>query len=153
MTTATASAASMLPQLESARKLALGDALVYTQVIPSILPIIGPGAPLEVRRWGADFLAEGFASPALQSSQKEQMVADVLPTLKLMLEDPNEDMAVLRSAIQASASVYPLVFSRMYVTSPFQNPSCRRPLYTRQKFLMSRSTVSHILIRLYSGEI
>lgn len=111
------SAADMLPQLESARKLALADAQVYTQVIPGILPIIGPAAPLEVRRWGADFLAEGFASPSLAANQKEQMVSNVLPTLKGMLENPAEDMAVVKSAIQASASIYSLVFRRVYVNS------------------------------------
>lgn len=115
MSTISASAAEMLPQLESARKLALSDAQVYTQVIPGILPIIGPGAPLEVRRWGAEFLAEGFASPLLQTGLKEQMVSDVLPALKTMLDNPNEDVMVVKCAIQASASVYALVFSRVYV--------------------------------------
>jgi len=111
-----ASAADMIPQLEAARKLALGDPQVYTQVLPGILPIIGPAAPVEVRRWGADFLAEGFSSPSLPSAQKEQLVSDVLPTLRNMLETPGEDAAVVKSVVQATASLYPLVFRRVYVT-------------------------------------
>ena len=111
----TASAAEMIPQLEAARKLALGDPQVYNQVLPGILPIVGPGAHVEVRRWGAEFLAEAFASPSLPSSQKEQLSSDVLPTLWAMLDTPGEDPAVIKSAVQAAASLYPLVFRRVYV--------------------------------------
>jgi len=117
MAGAAASAAEMIPQLEAARKLALGDPQVYNQVLPGILPIIGgPAAPLEVRRWGADFVAETFASPSLSNMQKEQLCSDVLPTLRNMLDTPGEDAAVVKSVVQASASIYPLVFRRMYVT-------------------------------------
>jgi symplekin len=115
MAGATASAAEMIPQLEAARKLALGDPQVYNQVLPGILPIIGPAAHVEVRRWGADFLAEAFASPALSNAQKESLSSEVLPTLRVMLEAPGEDQEVVKSAIQAAASLYPLVFRRMYV--------------------------------------
>ena len=150
MSTPSASAAEMLPQLESARKLALGDAQVYTQVIPGILPIIGPTAPLEVRRWGAEFLAEGFASPSLQSNLKEQLVSDVLPTLKTMLDNQSEDTAVVKCAVQASASVYPLVFNRMYVI-----------FYLRRQVAVIQFQIDHgpdcvtvypTLTRLYYGE-
>jgi symplekin len=110
-----ASAQEMISQLEAARKLALGDASVYNQVLPGILPIIGPAAHVEVRRWGADFLAEAFAGPALPVTQKEQLSSDVVPTLRAMLENPAEDPAVVKSAVQAAASLYPLVFRRMYV--------------------------------------
>ncbi len=111
------SAAEMIPQLEAARKLALADPQVYNQVLPGILPIIGPAAHVEVRRWGADFLAEAFASPSLSSAQKEQLSSDVLPTLRTMLEVPGEDPAVVKSVVQAAASLYPLVFRRVYVIS------------------------------------
>ena len=111
----TPSAAEMIPQLEAARKLALGDPQVYNQVLPGILPIIGPSAHVEVRRWGAEFLAEAFASPSLSNPQKEQLSSDVLPTLRAMLETTGEDLAVTKSAVQAAASLYPLVFRRVYV--------------------------------------
>jgi symplekin len=112
---ASSSPADMLSQLEAARKLALGDSQVYSQVVPGVLPLIGTAAALEVRRWGADFLAECFASPSLPQAQKEQLVADVLPTLRGYLDNTSEDQAVLRSAVQAAASLYPLAFKRMYV--------------------------------------
>ena len=105
----------MLSQLEAARKLALADPQVYNQVVPGILPIIGPSAAVDVRRWGAEFLAECFASPSVSSSQKEQLSSEVVSTLKASLENPGEDAAVVRSAVQTSASIYPLVFRRVYV--------------------------------------
>ncbi|OAL35224.1 hypothetical protein AYO20_05478 [Fonsecaea nubica] len=109
----TSSAAEMISQLEAARKLALGDPQVYNQVLPGILPIIGPSAHVEVRRWGAEYLAEAFASPSLPNAQKEQLSSDVLPTLRTMLDTPGEDPAVIKSVIQAAASLYPLVFRRV----------------------------------------
>ncbi|KIX01623.1 uncharacterized protein Z518_09349 [Rhinocladiella mackenziei CBS 650.93] len=113
MASTTASVADMISQLEAARKLALADPQVYNQVLPGILPIIGPSAHVQVRRWGADFLAEGFASPSLSNSQKEQLSSEVLPVLRAMLEKPGEDPAVVKSAVQAAASLYPLVFKRV----------------------------------------
>lgn len=113
MAQVSASAAQMLPQLEAARKLVLQDAQIYNQILPGILPIIGPTAPVEVRRWGADFLAEGFASPALPNAQKEELSSEVLPTLRTMLEAPGEDASVVKSAVQCVAGLYPLVFRRI----------------------------------------
>lgn len=105
----------MLSQLGAARKLALADPSVYNQVVPGILPIIGPAAAVEVRRWGADFLAEAFASPSIPNLQKEQLCVDVLPVLKSYLDNPGEDAAVVKSVVQTAASIYPLVFRRVYV--------------------------------------
>lgn len=111
------SGAAMISQLEQARKLTLGDAQVYAQVIPGILPIITPVSALEVRRWGADYFAECFASPTLPTAQKEQLAPQVLGTLKNFLDNPNEDAAVLKSVVQTAASIYPLIFRQMYVTT------------------------------------
>lgn len=110
-----ASPVDMISQLSAARKLALADPAVYNQVVPGILPIIGPTAVVEVRRWGVDFLAEAFASPSLPNIQKEQLCVEVLPVLKSYLDNPGEDAAVVKSVVQAAASVYPLVFRRVYV--------------------------------------
>lgn len=115
MAATNANSAEMITQLESARKLALNDPQVYSQVVPGILPLIGPQAALDIRRWGADFLAECFATPSFPNEQKEQLVADVLPTLHGFLENASEDPSVLRSVVQTAASLYPLVFKRMYV--------------------------------------
>lgn len=104
-----------LQKLAHARKLVLDDAKYYTQVIQSILPLIGPEAHLEFRRWGADFLAEAFASPALSMPQKEKLSLTSLDTLKSIIEQPNEDPGVIKSIVQTAASIYPLVFKWMYV--------------------------------------
>jgi symplekin len=104
-----------MTQLDAARNLVLGDAAFYPQIVQGILPIIGANARLELRRWGADFLAETFASPSLPTQQKGKLSLQVLQTLKDLLEIPNEDTAVVRSVVQAAASLYPLVFRHMYV--------------------------------------
>ncbi|KAI0111445.1 hypothetical protein F4814DRAFT_422512 [Daldinia grandis] len=108
MATAQLSVQDQIRQLEGARKLVLGNANYYTQVIQATLPIIGPSAQVEFRRWGAEFLAEAFATPAIAPGQKETLSLVVLETLKLLVEDVNQDVIVLRGVIQAAASIYPL---------------------------------------------
>ena len=114
-------------QLEEARKLVLSDAVHYSQIIPGILLIIGPHAPLEIRRWGATFLAEGFASPALTLHAKEALGIQVLPLLRQYLDTTAEDESVVKSTIQAAASIYGLIFRHMYVPGP----KPRRPPLSR----------------------
>lgn len=99
-----------ITKLEAARKLVLGDATYYPQIVQGIIPIIGANARLELRRWGADFLAEAFASPSLAMMHKQSLSLAVLDTLEALLEIPGEDTAVLKGVVQASASIYPLVF-------------------------------------------
>ncbi|KAI1435701.1 mRNA cleavage and polyadenylation specificity factor complex subunit [Xylaria sp. CBS 124048] len=102
------SVTDQIRQLEGARKLVFKDVSYYPQVIQATVPIIGPSSQLEFRRWGADFLAEAFATPALPLSSKETLSLVVLDTLKSLLEDPAQDVLVLRSVIQTAASIYPL---------------------------------------------
>jgi symplekin len=109
--------ADTIRQLNSARDIVLRDATIYPQVVPGVLPVIGAATPVEQRRWGADFLAETFASPVINADAKETMCigSGVLDTLKGYLnrkEDmgEEEDPAVVKSAVQCAASVYPLVF-------------------------------------------
>lgn len=104
------SANETITQLESARKLALGDAAYYPQIVPGVLPIIGANAQLELRRWGADFLAETFAAPGLVLEEKQRLSSVILQTLKDFLEIPGEDAAVIRSVVQVATSIYPFVF-------------------------------------------
>jgi symplekin len=109
------SVSEQLMQLNDARSLVLGDANYYPQIIQGILPIIGPDARVELRRWGADFLAETFSSPAVPTNEKQTLSLIVLETLKSMLENVNEDTGVVKSIVQTAASIYPLVFRWMYV--------------------------------------
>ena len=102
-----------IKQLNDARKLVLGDAIYYPQIIQSVLPIIGRDARVELRRWGSDFLSETFASPTVPVQQKETLSLIVLETLKTMIENPQEDNAVVKSIVQTAASIYPLVFRWM----------------------------------------
>jgi len=117
-------ASDMLPKLEQVRQACLADSSQYIQVVPGIVPILQGAQAVDVRRWGADFIAEAFASPALPGHQKEQLISDtVMALLRGMLETPNEDMAVVKSAVQASASIYPYVFRRVYVESTLETMS------------------------------
>jgi|SRR5436189_5115065 symplekin len=118
MTLPVNSLVEQMSQLDAARNLVLGDAAFYPQIVQGILPIIGPNARLELRRWGAEFLAETFASPALGQQAKQKLSTQILQTLKELLEMPGEDTVVVRSVIQTFASLYPLIFRQMYVYSP-----------------------------------
>ncbi|KAL7628005.1 hypothetical protein AAE478_002201 [Parahypoxylon ruwenzoriense] len=124
MATPQLSVPDQIRQLEGARKLVLGDVSYYPQVIQATLPIIGPSAQVEFRRWGAEFLAEAFATPAIPLHQKETLSLLVLETLKLLVEDVNQDVMVLRSVIQAAASIYPLairwIINNSYDTSTWE---------------------------------
>ena len=108
-----------LAPFNEARRLVLDDPKLYPQVVEPILPMIGASARLEMRRWGADFLAELFASPIVPTQIKEALGLRALSTLKDLLELPREDVEVLKSVIQAAASLYGLVFRYMYVFCPF----------------------------------
>lgn len=102
------SVTEQLRQLSDARKLALTDVNYYPTIVQGILPIVGPTAPRELRRWGAEFMAEAFAAPAFPPRDKEALSLLVLETLKSMVES-DEDTFVARSAVMAASSVYPLV--------------------------------------------
>lgn len=109
--------ANQISNLNDARKLTLSDPSLYAQVVPSILPIIGRDAIVEIRRWGAEFLAETFASPALPAAQKETLCLTVLEALKALIEVEGQDATVVKHCVQAAASCYPLVVRWMYVLS------------------------------------
>ena len=104
-----------LAQLEAARQIVLGDAALYPQIVTGILPIVGANARLELRRWGAEFLAETFASPVFASVPKENSAVGILGTLKDLLEIPGEDAGVVKHVVQTAASIYSLVFRYMCV--------------------------------------
>jgi len=105
-------AATPLDELDRVRNLALTDANYYPTIIPGVLPIVGANAAnptLELRRWGAEFLAETFASPIWPADQKQKMALTVLDTLKVYLEQV-QDRGVIKCAVQTAASIYPLVY-------------------------------------------
>lgn len=117
-----ASTADTLTSLNSARDIVLRDHTLYPQVVPGVLQVIAPGSPLELRRWGADFLAETFASQAVTPEEKQKMCQVILDTLKGYLSrketmGEEEDTSVVKSAVQCAASVYPFVF-RHTVNNP-----------------------------------
>ena len=111
----TLSVAEQLAQLNAARQLVLADAVLYPQIIQGVLPIVGVNASIEIRRWGADFLAETFASLAVTSQQKQGLSIVVLQTLRELLEVQGQDIEVLKNVVQAAAGAYGHVFRHVYV--------------------------------------
>ncbi|KAI1807205.1 hypothetical protein F4811DRAFT_507367 [Daldinia bambusicola] len=134
MAAAQLSVQDQIRQLEGARKLVLGNANYYTQVIQATLPIIGPSAQVEFRRWGAEFLAEAFATPAIAPGQKETLSLVVLETLKLLVEDANQDVLVLRGVIQAAASIYPLAL-RWIINNSYDTHTWERMTAIKSRIL------------------
>ncbi|KAJ5903800.1 hypothetical protein N7504_006183 [Penicillium tannophilum] len=130
----TGDVAHQIAQLNAARNLVLGDAAFYPQIINGILPIVGPNAKLEVRRWGADFLAETFASPQLATAQKEQLAQNVLQSIQETMLLPETDAAVLQSLVQTAASLYPLIF-RHIVNHPEDSQSWEKMNTIKQDIL------------------
>ncbi|KAI7681642.1 hypothetical protein KC319_g1464, partial [Hortaea werneckii] len=106
---------SILFQLDQARNIVLTTPSVYPQVVPGVLGVVGGNAALELRRWGADFLAETFASPVLPAEEKQKLSLAALDTLRAYLNrkeerGEEEDGQVIKSTVQCAASLYPLVF-------------------------------------------
>ncbi|KAI5466217.1 hypothetical protein BGZ63DRAFT_126322 [Mariannaea sp. PMI_226] len=134
MATTTLSVPDQIRQLNDARKLVLGDVKYYPSVVKGILPIIGPSAPIELRRWGAEFLAEAFATPALPNGEKETMQPYVLTTLESMIENDREDPQVLRSVVQTAASIYPLAM-RWVINNGYDTITWERMVAVKQKIL------------------
>lgn len=106
-------AESPMSRLLEARRLCLLNAENYIKLIPTIRPIIAANTSLELRRWGADFIAETLASPVLSADDKETLSLQLLPLLKDYLELPAQDDAVVMSTLGAAASAYPIVFKYM----------------------------------------
>ncbi|KAJ5658142.1 uncharacterized protein N7484_001791 [Penicillium longicatenatum] len=130
----TGDVAHQIAQLNAARNLVLGDAAFYPQIINGILPIVGPNAKLELRRWGADFLAETFASPQLATAQKEQLAQNVLQSIQETMLLPEVDAAVLQSLVQTAASLYPIIF-RHIVNHPEDSQSWEKMNTIKQDIL------------------
>ena len=107
------SVAEQLEQLNAARKLVLENAAYYDRIVKGVLPIIGPTAPLELRRWGAEFLAESLATPVLTMRDKENITVAVLGTLRSLLDGAGEDTIVLKASVAAAASAYPVALRWM----------------------------------------
>jgi symplekin len=121
-TDAQAAVSSQMSQLNHARNLALADPTMYSKVLPVIMPILHAhnNPSPQLRSWGADFLAETFSSPTLATDVKQTFSVQVLPLLMEFLTLPHgaqttpiEQTGLVKSAVQAASSVYPLVFRHM----------------------------------------
>ncbi|KAI4211253.1 MAG: hypothetical protein LQ351_005937 [Letrouitia transgressa] len=130
-----------LDQLEAARHLVLADSALYSQIVQGILPIVGAHAHLEFRRWGAEFLAETFASPLLAPQQKESLSVVVLQTVKELLEQAEQDNSVVKALIQAAASIYPLIF-RYIISNTYDSSVWERMVAIKMNILQRWDTAA-----------
>ena len=89
-------------QLDQARLLVLQDAVYWPQILRGILPIIS-GNLVELRRWGAAFLAETFSTPMLSAETKQELARECLDTLVLLVG--MDECEILKSVAQCSASI------------------------------------------------
>ncbi|RPB02356.1 hypothetical protein L873DRAFT_1826757 [Choiromyces venosus 120613-1] len=96
-----------LQQLGSARALVLTDPVYWPQVLHGILPIVS-GPIVQLRRWGADFLAETFSTPVVEAGEKLNLAVACLDTMVRLMDE--KEAGILKSVVQCSASVYPLIF-------------------------------------------
>ncbi|KAI4180960.1 MAG: hypothetical protein LQ348_005114 [Seirophora lacunosa] len=135
------SVSDQLTQLDAARQLVLADSALYPQIVQGILPIVGANARLELRRWGADFLAETFASPVLALQEKERLSIGVLQTLRELLEQPTQDENVVKSVIQAAASIYGLVL-RSIIANPHDSSTWDRMAAIKSNIFRKWDTAS-----------
>ncbi|KAL0254366.1 hypothetical protein SLS55_009841 [Diplodia seriata] len=126
--------ASIKEQLRQARDVVLNNPNNYPAILPSILPIIGTGADIELRRWGAEFLAETFASPLLPAEQKQQLSLLVLDRLREFLDQPAEDVSVVKAIVQTAASIYPLLF-RYIIGNPHDNANWQKMAQVKSNIL------------------
>ncbi|EMC93128.1 hypothetical protein BAUCODRAFT_36792 [Baudoinia panamericana UAMH 10762] len=122
----------ILKSLSDARSIVLGDPSQYSVVVQGVLPLIGANSPLELRRWGADFLAETFASPVVSAEEKQKLSLLILDTLRGYFNRKDDlgeedDSAVIKSAVQCAASIYPLIF-RHTISSPNDSPEVWRKM-------------------------
>jgi symplekin len=108
-----ATTAQTIASLNDARILALADASHYPEIVKGVLPLIGPNAAIELRRWGSDFLTETFSSPILPLKEKEKLSVMTLELFRNLLELPGEDVAVVKNVVQSVSNIYPLVYYHM----------------------------------------
>ncbi|MCJ1311786.1 hypothetical protein MMC25_005459 [Agyrium rufum] len=129
-----ASIADQITQLEAARQIVLADHTHYAMIVPGILGVVTANSILEIKRWGADFLAEAFASPMLPEDTKEKLGIGSLERFNELLESTAEDEWVVKSVIQAVASIYPLVF-RYIIHNPTDATTWERMAAIKSKIL------------------
>ncbi|KAJ6257719.1 hypothetical protein Dda_7507 [Drechslerella dactyloides] len=104
-----------IAQLNQARSLVLQDSKFYPDILKGILPVIvAPSSVIELRRWGADFLAETFSSPLLTAQKKQELALTCLGPLMTLLGEL--ETGILKNVIQCSSSIYPLIFR--YISPP-----------------------------------
>ncbi|KAK3496966.1 uncharacterized protein B0T23DRAFT_309331 [Neurospora hispaniola] len=123
-----------IQQLNAARKMALENPGFFKQIIQGILPLTAPSAPVELRRWAADFIAEALACPALRTQDKENLTLAIVDALRSLVEAPDQDPLVLKAGIMAAASAYPVIV-RWIILNTYHPPAWEAMSAIKSKIL------------------
>ncbi|KAI5817140.1 hypothetical protein BZA77DRAFT_43080 [Pyronema omphalodes] len=100
---------AQIAQLSSVRDLVLKDPSYWPQVVETVLSVIT--GKIELRRWGADFLAETFSTPVVDPRAKGELALKCLDTILLLVQE--KETNILKSIVQCAASIYPMVFKHI----------------------------------------
>jgi symplekin len=100
---------AQIAQLSSVRDLVLKDPSYWPQVVETVLSVIT--GKIELRRWGADFLAETFSTPVVDARAKGELALKCLDSILLLVQE--KETNILKSIVQCAASIYPMVFKHM----------------------------------------
>ena len=118
MSTSQALLDTQLQHLKDARAIVLKQPDYWPQVLTTSMGMVtSTNSLIEVRRWCADFLAESFSTPMIDLSAKQELAVTCLDGLLQLSEET--EAGILKSVVQCSASVYPIIFRYMYVLAHF----------------------------------
>lgn len=112
---------SRINQLNQARSLVESDPSYFPQIVVGVLPVFNDAA-VELRYWVAEFVASAFTSNYLSASEKENLASKCLDRLTAALA-AETNIQVMKSFIQLSSALYPILFRHVYATGRKQDVS------------------------------
>ena len=103
---------SALQQFSHARACSLQDVSLLPKLMPPIIGLAMERGERPLRRWAARFIAETAATARLAPDEMERLDLTLLPAIRYFLEGAH-DTIIWKAAIQAAASLYPVIFRHM----------------------------------------
>jgi|SRR5579859_7363651 len=115
-------AEEQLLQLKQAESLLQQDPTYYPTIFPAVLAL-ATQQHIPLRRWIANFLCNTFSSRVVEGAVKAELAATTVDTLRGLIEDV--DSVVVKSCVQCSSLIYPLLFQKVYPSLfPYICPAC-----------------------------
>ncbi len=127
-----------LSKLEEARRLAQADVSLYKPIIEGILPV-ALQKEVVVRRWSWSFILDGL-SAGLSGQDITTVAVLILPKIVSLL-DFERDVIVLKTVIEVSANIYPILFA--YVCNNGREMKTWNNLYALKEYIVPMSEDSY----------